>query len=348
MRNLTSHIITTKATIKDGLVAMSKLTDDILCLFIVDNTKRLVGLLTDGDIRRALISGNLLTDSIKNAMKKNFIHVKKDEVPLTQLKNYRTKRLKLLPCIDEDGKIIKVYDLVAKASILPIDAVLMAGGKGMRLRPLTEKTPKPLLKVGDKAIIDYNVERLIHYGVENIHVSVNYLSEQIEAHFEKDKSGVKIHCVKEPEYLGTMGSVKFISAFQHEMVLVMNSDLFTNIDFEDFYLHHIEQEADISVAAIPYSVSIPFGILELSDKNIVGLREKPTYNYYANGGIYLVKRKLFDLIPQDTFYNATEFIEMLIAHGKKVVHFPLIGYWIDIGKPEDYMKVQEFALHLKA
>jgi len=348
MKNYSSHIISLNATIRDGLIVLTKLTDEILCLFVVDNAQRLVGILTDGDIRRALISGVLLTETIEAAMKKDFIHVKIDEVTPNQIKNYRAKSIKLLPCTDEGGKIIKVYNLMAMQSVLPIDAVLMAGGKGMRLRPLTETTPKPLLKVGNKAIIDYNVERLIHYGVENIHVNVNYLAEQIESHFANVNNGIKISCIREPKYLGTMGSVKFINTFHHEMVLVMNSDLFTNIDFEEFYIQHIEQDADMSVAAIPYSVSVPYGIFDLDDIKIKGLHEKPTYNYYANGGIYLVKRYLFDLIPENTYFDATDFLELLIARGYKVINFPLIGYWIDIGKPEDFKKVQEFVKHLKA
>jgi NDP-sugar pyrophosphorylase family protein len=191
------------------------------------------------------------------------------------------------------------------------------------------------------------VDRLIQFGIEHINVTINYLGEQIEAHFANNRNGVKITCIREPKYLGTIGSVKFIKNFHHDSVLVMNSDLFTNIDFEDFYSHHIESEADLSVAAIPYSVSVPYGILELVDRDIKGLREKPTYNYYANGGIYLIKRELLDLIPDDTFFDATDFIELLIAKGYKVVRFPLIGYWIDIGKPEDFKKVQEFVKHIK-
>jgi dTDP-glucose pyrophosphorylase len=346
MKNYTNHIISSKATLKDGLIALTKMINEVLYLFVVDKNQRLIGILTDGDIRRALISGILLTDIITAAMKKDFYYVKNDEITPNQIKNYRSKSIKILPCIDDAGKIIKVYDLVAKKSILPIDVVLMAGGKGLRLRPLTETTPKPLLKVGDKAIIDYNVERLINYGVENIHVNVNYLAEQIENHFRKEKNGINITCIREPKYLGTIGSVKFIKNFHHDMVLVMNSDLFTNINFEEFYNHHIELDADISVAAIPYSVSLPYGIFELDELNIKGLREKPTFNYYANGGIYLVKRKLFDLIPDDTFFDATEFIELLISQKYKVVYFPHVGYWIDIGKPEDYKKVQEFAHYI--
>ena len=348
MKDYSSHIISFNATIKDGLIAISKIKDEILCLFVVDTDQCLVGTLTDGDIRRALISGVLLTEKIEYAMKQDFIHVKVNEVTPNQIKTYRAQSIRLLPCTDEDGKIIKVYDLVAKQTILPIDAVLMAGGKGIRLRPLTETTPKPLLKVGDKAIIDYNVDRLMYYGIEYIHINVNYLAEQIESHFEKKNDGINIDCIREPEYLGTMGSVKFITSFHYDTVLVMNSDLFTNIDFEEFYIQHIEQDADMSVAAIPYSVSIPYGIFELDNIRIKGLREKPTYNFYANGGIYLVKRHLFDNIPENTFFDATDFIELLIAKGYKVINFPVIGYWIDIGKPEDFIKAQEFVKHLKS
>lgn len=348
MKNYSNHIISSVATLKDGLIAINALAGSILCLFVVDDTEQLVGTLTDGDIRRALLSGMQLSENLMPAIQKDFVKVKIGNVSPNDIRIFRARGITLLPCVDESGKIIKVFDLKASKSILPIDAVLMAGGKGVRLRPLTETTPKPLLKVGGKAIIDHNVESLIQYGVENIHVNVNYLAEQIEDHFDKDQKGINITCVREPKFLGTMGSVKFIENFNHEMVLVMNSDLFTNIDFEEFYFHHIEQDADITVAAIPYSVSVPYGIFELEGTKIKGLREKPTYNYYANGGIYLVKRKLFDLIPDDTFFDATEFIEMAIAKSFKVVYFPLIGYWIDIGKHEDYKKVQEFVHHIKS
>lgn len=347
MKNYNSHIISSYASIRDGLITINKITNEILCLFVVDDAGCLVGTLTDGDIRRALIKGVLLSDSIKLAMELNFHAIREEEVTPKQIRSFRNMGIKLLPCLDEKGKIIKVYDLIKKRSILPIDAVLMAGGKGERLRPMTDKTPKPLLKVGDKAIIDFNVERLIQFGIEHIHVTINYLGEQIEKHFESNKDGMKVACVREPKFLGTIGSVKFIKSIHNDSVLVMNSDLFTNIDFEDFYSHHIEYDADLTVAAIPYSVSVPYGILELEEQTIKGLREKPTYNYYANGGIYLIKKNLLDLIPNDTFFDATDFIELLITKGYKVIRFPLIGYWIDIGKPEDFKKVQEFVKHIK-
>ena len=347
MHNYKSHLISASSSLKDGLIAINQLTDEILCLFVLDDIQRLIGTLTDGDIRRALISGTSLTDTIDHAIKKDFEKLQINNVSPAEIKNYRKKGIKLLPCVDEDGKISKVYNLIKKQSILPIDAVIMAGGKGVRLRPFTEKTPKPLLKVGDKSIIDYNIDRLLHFGIEHIHVTVNYLAEQIEAHFSKNIDGIKIKCIKEPKYLGTIGSVKFIPKFHHETVLVMNSDLFTNIDFEEFYDDFLKNDADMAVAAIPYSISVPYGIFELEDSTIKSLSEKPTYNYYANGGIYLIKRKLFDLIPDETFFDATDFIELLISQGYNVIRFPLIGYWIDIGKHEDFKKVQEFVKHIK-
>jgi dTDP-glucose pyrophosphorylase len=348
MKNYYSHLIDSSATLLNGLIAINELKDGILCLFVIDKDQRLIGTLTDGDIRRSLIKGISLSDSISMAMRKDFKAIVGGKLDPAKIKTYRLEKIKLLPSLDNEGRIIKVFDLVSKRAILPIDAVLMAGGKGERLRPLTEKTPKPLLKVGDKAIIDFNIDRLLLYGIENIHVTVNYLADQIESHFDNDNYEVKINCVREPKYFGTLGSVKYIKKFNNEVILVMNSDIFSNIDFEDFYDHFINSNADISVAAVPYSVNIPFGIIEMNNINIKGLSEKPTYNYLINGGIYLIKQKLFDLIPAETFFDATSFIQLSILKGFKVVSFPLIGYWIDIGKLEDFTKVQEFAKHIRS
>ena len=241
----------------------------------------------------------------------------------------------------------QIIDLTQIKSKIPIDAVLMAGGKGERLRPLTEKTPKPLLKIGDKCIIDYNIDHLIDYGVNNIYVTVNYLGEQLEEHFSNPRNGIFVRTIREPKFLGTLGSIKFVETFKNDVVLVMNSDLFTNINFEDMYRHFQENNADMSVAAVPYVVSVPLGIFELDGRNIKGVTEKPTYNYYANAGIYLIRRKLIESIPDDTFYNATDFMEQLIANGYNVIRYPITGYWIDIGKPEEFRRAQDFVKHLK-
>ena len=253
----------------------------------------------------------------------------------------------LVPVLDKEKHIVDVINLERFKTRLPIDAVLMAGGKGERLRPLTEKTPKPLLPVGDKAIIDHNIDRLISYGVQHISVTVNYLKEQIEDHFSLPHNGIQVQTVREPKFLGTIGSIKFVKEFYNDIVLVMNSDLFTNINYEDFYLHFKEHDAEISVAAVPYTVSVPYGIFDLKGRDIQGLIEKPTYNYYANAGIYLIKKTALEEIPEDTFFNATDLIEKLIAEGKKVIRFPMNGTWIDIGNPQEYQKANELVKHLR-
>lgn len=200
--------------------------------------------------------------------------------------------------------------------------------------------------MGDKAIIDHNVDRLISYGIKHISVTVNYLAEQLEAHFAQPHCGVQVNCVREPQFLGTIGSVQYVKKFYNDTVLVMNSDLFTNIDYEDFYLHFHQHDAEMSVAAIPYNVAIPYGIFQLEGRNIKGLLEKPKYNYYANAGIYLIKRRALDEIPANTMFHATDLIEKLIAEGKRVIRYPLNGTWIDIGNPQEYQKANDFVKHL--
>lgn len=336
-------------TILEALSMLDKLSaDNILTLFVVDEDARLLGSLTDGDIRRYLVKGGNLNDSVIEAAYKDCTFIKcNDKKNVFVLHQLRERGMNKIPVLDKNHHIQEIYDFVNFKAYLPIDAVLMAGGKGERLRPLTEKTPKPLLKVGGKCIIDHNIDRLIRYGIKHINVTVNYLAEQIEEHYNEPRDGIKVHTVREPKFLGTIGSIKFVESFHNDVVLVMNSDLFTNIDYEDFYLHFEEHKTDMSVAAVPYNVSIPYGILDLDGRDIKGLLEKPKYNYYANAGIYLIRKSALQEIPDDEFFNATDLIEKLISENKKVVRYPLNGTWIDIGTPQEYQKAQELVKHLK-
>ncbi|MEG2341020.1 MAG: nucleotidyltransferase family protein [Odoribacter sp.] len=344
--NFKDIVISYHCTLRETLVQLDKAGGSNQTLFVINDQEQVIGSITDGDIRRALIKRGNLDEHLDQFCHREFRFFNAKNLSLSTLKEFKAKGLEIIPYLNEEGRIVRIYKLSEIKSLLPLDAVLMAGGKGERLRPLTEKTPKPLLKVGDKSIIDYNIDNLIQFGVENISVTVNYLGEQIEKHFEASREGIKIRCVREPQYLGTIGSIKFVDNFRNDTVLLMNSDLFTNINFEDFYLHFKENNADMSIAAIPYSVTVPYGIFELEEREIKGIKEKPTYNYYANSGIYLIKRELLDLIPDGIFYNATDFIEKLVKENYHVVRFPLMGYWIDIGKHEDYKRAQEFVKHL--
>lgn len=342
---MNKYIIQHAVSIRDALVALNRISSDIQSLLVVDDNQRLVGTLTDGDIRRGLISGSKLSDEVRTIMHTDFKYILESEYDVAYLKQFRDKCIFFIPILNDEHHIVEVLNLKKVKSSLPIDAVLMAGGKGERLRPLTETTPKPLVKVGDKCIIDYNIDNLIAYGVKHLNVTVNYLGEQLEKHFAEPRNGVQIRTFREPKFLGTIGSVKFVDTFHNDYILVMNSDLFTDIDFEDFFLHFREHNVEMSVAAVPYNVSIPLGILDLDGRNIKGLLEKPKYNYYANAGIYLIKKSALDEIPEDTFFNATDLIEKLIAQGKSVIRYPLKGTWIDIGQHADLAKARDLVKH---
>lgn len=342
-----NHFISQSITLLDALKTICSLPPEPLVLFVVDDNNRMVGTLTDGDSRRALIAGASVNDKVEKVMHRDFNYMNAHAVDdVKEIKRQKEMKMKLVPVLDENKHIIDIINLEKYSTRLPIDAVLMAGGKGERLRPLTENTPKPLLPVGGKAIIDHNIDRLIANGVKHINVTVNYLGEQLEEHFSEPMGEVQVQTVREPKFLGTIGSIRFVQNFYNDTVLVMNSDLFTNINYEDFYMHFKEHDAEMSVAAVPYTVSVPYGIFDLDGRDIRGLIEKPTYNYYANAGIYLIKRSALEEIPEDTFFNATDLIEKLIGEGKKVIRFPLNGTWIDIGNPQEYQKANELVKHL--
>lgn len=342
------YIISECASILDALKAINTMgRNEALTLFVADAHSHIIGTLTDGDVRRSLINGKQLDVHVAEISNRSFTYLKANAYDVKQIHAAKEKGIELLPVLNEQMQIVDVVNLKKQKSYLPIDAVLMAGGKGERLRPLTEKTPKPLLKVGDKAIIDYNVERLISYGVKNVNVTINYLGEQLEEHFSEPIQGVQVQTVREPKFLGTMGSILFVEQFYNDTILMMNSDLFTNIDYEDFFLHFKEHDADLSIAAVPYTISVPYGIFELDGREVKGVLEKPTYNYYANAGIYLMKRELLKLIPKDTFFNATDFIDLLMKNNYKTIRFPINGIWIDIGNPQELQKAKDLANHLK-
>jgi len=342
-----NHIVNKDITLIEALSRINEIAPEPLVLFVLDDDSRMVGTLTDGDSRRALIAGASVNDKVEKIMHKNFNYMMVEDLDnVKEIKRQRDLKMRLVPILDKKHHIVEIINLEKYKTRLPVDAVLMAGGKGERLRPLTETTPKPLLKVGDKCIIDHNIDRLISYGVKHISVTVNYLKEQLEDHFAEPRGEVQVLTVREPKFLGTIGSIRFVKEFYNDTVLVMNSDLFTNINYEDFYLHFKEHDADMSVAAVPYDVDIPLGILNLDGRNITGLTEKPHFGYYANAGIYLIKKTALELIPEDTMFHSTDLVEALIAAGRKVIRFPLNETWIDIGTPQEFRRANDMVKHM--
>lgn len=340
------NIINSHKTIREALELFNRL-GKYLTLFAIDTNERLLGTITDGDIRRALVANFTLDSRLEEVCFKQFRFLEKGIYSPETIKILREKKLGLVPVLDKNGRIDQIINFELQKTALPLDVLIMAGGEGKRLRPLTENLPKPMLKVGDKPIIEHNIDRLKAHGVQNIQISINYLGHKISDYFGNGKSkGLKISYVTESKPLGTLGSITLANEFQSDYVLVMNSDLLTNIDFEDFYNECLSKNSMMSIASIPYHVNVPYAILETENNRILSFKEKPTYTYYSNAGIYLIKRQALDLIPIDTFFNATDLMTLLIENGESVTDFPILGYWLDIGQHDEYQKAQHDIKHI--
>ncbi len=349
MDHFKQHIITTDTTIIEALGRLNSLSGKAMTLLVVDDDKlHLVGTLTDGDIRRAILSGTSLQSPVSEAMFTKFRALGPGEPDVEMLKECRRRAITLMPRIDAEGRLTDVINLNTTHTILPLSAILMAGGKGERLRPLTLTTPKPLLKIDGKAIIDYNIEALARCGITDITVTTRYLAEQIHEHFAKPVAGVQVKCVTEDAPTGTIGSAALVDHRPGGATLIMNSDLLTTVSFEEMYLRHRRENADITVAVIPYQVSIPFAILTTEDNRVTGLEEKPSYSYFANAGIYIFNNDILDTIAKDERTDATDLIIDSINAGRRVVYHNVDGTWIDVGSPTDFKQAAELMRHYRA
>jgi dTDP-glucose pyrophosphorylase len=344
MNNYDANIIDKNANIVDAMQAIDNVPES-LTGFVLDADNRLVGTLTDGDIRRGFLSGLHLDDNVSRFMTTTFRSLKSG-FSVDEFKRARKSGVSLLPVLDGDDHIVRVIDLKKRKSILPLECVIMAGGRGERLRPLTDEVPKPMLPLGGKPILEHNINRLIKFGIEKIYITVRYRGQQIIDHFGDGSSfGVSIEYLWEDKPLGTAGSLSLIKNIKTDYLLLMNSDIYTDADFEDLFLNVIKKEAEIGVASVTHSVKIPYGIFDAKDTIIYGLREKPIFTNYANAGIYILKKNLIELVPSDTYFDITDLINISIDKKLNVIHNPIIGYWVDIGQPQDYKNAQEIINH---
>lgn len=341
------HLIKKDADLKEALQKLNELAADAI-LFVVDEQRKLIGSLTDGDVRRGFLRGLTFENKVQDFIQPNPKHLQRNNYSIDKVIEYRKLNFKVLPVVDEQMHVINVINFRVSKSYLPVDAVVMAGGRGERLKPLTDTLPKPMLVIGDKPIIRYNLDRLITFGIDDIWVSVRYLKEKIQEYLgDGAELGARIQYIHEDEPLGTIGAVSKVDDFKHDYVLVTNSDLLTSLDYEHFFLDFIRQDADLAVVTIPYQVSIPYAVLETNNASITSFKEKPTYTYYSNGGVYLMKRAMLKHIPKDAFFNATDLMEKLIKQRARVISYPLVGYWLDIGKPDDFEKAQREISQIK-
>ncbi len=318
-------------------------------LFLVDNNGRVVGSLSDGDIRRALIKGYSIESKGKEIMNVNFHYLNDDNFSTETILKFKKLQIKLVPRLDKNFKLLEIVDLNNYKGVVPVSCLIMAGGMGERLRPLTDELPKPLIPLAGKPILERNIERLKQYNINDICLSVRYKSEKIKDHFADGSSrGVNIRYIQEENPLGTIGALSLMGEPAHDTVLVMNSDLLTNIDFLDFFEFFQSSNAAMAVATVPYNINVPYAILETNDKSEVrSFVEKPNYVYYSNAGIYLMKKELLKFVPKGEKMDATDLMQVVLNNNLRLLSFPILGYWLDIGNHKDYQRAKEDIKHIQ-
>ncbi len=336
-------------SIIDALSKLNSFPDNFisrLILFVLSNNK-VVGSLTDGDIRRSLLKGYDLNDSVSGICNRKFVF-KYETSDYIEFNSLRKKNLKIIPLLNRDKSLSRIIDLNITKSLLPVECVINAGGKGKRLSPHTNSIPKPMLPLNGKPILEYIIDKLIEFGIKKIYISVRYLSEQIIEYFGNGSSkGIDIEYIKESKPLGTAGGLSLINHFKSENILLMNADALAELDFEAMYLNLIKSKADMIIASKEYKVDIPYGIFETKNNKVNKFKEKPSFLYRSNAGIYMFNKKLISKIPHNEFYHITHLIKLLLDNNNNILHYPMIGYWIDIGTPQDYKIAQEVIKYFK-
>ncbi|MFT8348036.1 nucleotidyltransferase family protein [Clostridium saccharoperbutylacetonicum] len=315
-------------------------------LFVIENNKKLSGTITDGDIRRAILAGHQLNEKISEIYNTNCIY-SKDDISIDELKrHFIENKVKLLPIVDNNKVIINYFeidDLIDYNRLEKENPVLiMAGGLGTRLRPFTDNVPKPMLKVGNKPILETIIEQFRECGFKNILISVNYKSDIIENYFRDGSDfGVNIKYIKETKRLGTAGAIKLASKYLSKAFFVINGDILTNLNYYNLLQYHMENNYKMTIGSRVYEMQIPYGVINVKEDCVTSLQEKPIINHLVNGGIYVLQPDVISNIPDDKYFDITELIDILISKKKRVGSCPITDYWMDIGKVEDYYRANE-------
>ncbi len=317
---------------------------------ITDEKKRLLGTIVDGDIRRAILAGLDLDTPVSKllASKKGSRYAKPVTMPVgtdrgVLLKLMRDHLIRQIPLLDKDERVVGLVTLdeLLPNQALPLHAVIMAGGFGTRLRPLTEEMPKPMLPIGERPLMELMVERLQKIGIRQVNVTTHYQPERIAEHFGDGLDfGVKINYVTEERPLGTAGALGLMEV-PEEPILVINGDILTEVDFRDILDYHQEHNAAMTVAVWKYDVNVPYGVVESEGALVRGIVEKPVLNFFVSAGIYLLEPSVFRHISGKDRLDMPDLIQILLDEGEVVVSFPIIEYWLDVGNHSDYIKAQE-------
>ena len=317
---------------------------------VVDEERRLIGTVTDGDIRRAVLSSVNLDAPVSEVLSRKVnspypqpIAAPFDTERSALLQLMQEHVIRQVPLLDDDRRVVGLVTLdeLLPDQVLPLQAVIMAGGFGIRLRPLTEDLPKPMLPVGDRPLMELIVEQLRQAGIRRVNIATHYLSEKVIEHFgDGHDFGVELNYVTEDRPLGTAGALGLMEV-PNEPLLVINGDILTRVDFRAMLDYHREHGADLTVGVRQYGLRIPYGVMECDGPRVRRVREKPLLNFLANAGIYLLEPSVHRYIPHGQRFDMTDLIQRLIEDGRPVVSFPIMEYWLDIGQPIDYEQAQE-------
>ncbi|HWR50099.1 MAG TPA: nucleotidyltransferase family protein [Bryobacteraceae bacterium] len=311
-------------------------------LVFQDGNGGLAGLLTDGDIRRAILRGVPFDAACAKVATREPIRVTPDLSRAECLRLMNSYDVNHLPVVTADGIL---RGLLLRSDLMTEDdcvasAVIMAGGFGKRLLPLTEATPKPMLPVGDTPLLERTIRRLSEAGIRQVSVTTHHLSDRITGYFGDGAGfGVDINYIAEDHPLGTVGSLKrFPSA--GGPILVINGDVLTGVQFRNLVAYHREQGADITVGVRRYELEVPYGVVECEGPYLRRVEEKPRLHFLVNAGIYMLDRSVLRYIPADQRFDMTDLLGKLLEAGRPVVTFPVVEYWLDIGRPADYEQAQ--------
>ncbi|MCG3658935.1 nucleotidyltransferase family protein [Aliarcobacter butzleri] len=342
MRNIDNIKLNINSTIKEALQIIDN--GALQIALVVDENDILIGALTDGDIRRGLLKGLDLNSSIESIIFKIPTIAKISDTKEEILKMALSKKLHQIPIVDEKGRILGIQEIeeLIKPKNKTNKVILMVGGLGTRLRPLTETTPKPMLKVGNKPILQTIVEKFAEYGYTNIIMCVNYKSHMIQDYFGDGKEfGVNIEYVLENQRMGTAGALSLLKEKPTEPFFVMNGDLLTNVNFEHLHNYHLATNSIGTMCVREYDFQVPYGVVNILNSKITSIEEKPTHKFFVSAGIYMLSPEVLDYIPENQFYDMPTLFEKIIAENKNAISFPLREYWLDIGRIEEYKKANE-------
>lgn len=306
---------------------------------ILDEENRLIGTLTDGDIRRAILKGLSLDEPVKAVMNSNYVFVTRNYSRTLVTTIFQNRGIRQLPVLDDDMRVVDVifYHEFFEEKAKENWALIMAGGLGTRLHPLTQEMPKPMLKVGAKPIIETIIEQLRSYGYKNIVLCLNYKADIIKSYFQDGANfGVNIKYVSERKRLGTAGAIRLAREYIDRPFFVLNGDILTKLNFDQFMQFHLKSGNTITIGTKKYEIQIPYGVVNLKDEKVIDLQEKPSSSYFISGGMYCLDPEAIDRIPEDEYFDITQLISGYLDRGEKVGSFPITEYWMDIGQIDDY------------